>query len=138
MSFYINVFLFVFEQVFFNEKLLRKRFKIDQPHSLRVRTYIIRGLNISGVPWFQVNSSQFKSCQGSIRLWESLFVLHVWWEAQWCTAACPRCQQGVAGRSSSNASCRATLLPNRGEKPLHKGTYELVLTFHHVSIIHSP
>ena len=36
------------DKVFFNEKLLRKRFKIDQPHSLRVRTYIIRGLNISG------------------------------------------------------------------------------------------
>ncbi|CAK9089564.1 Fer-1-like protein 6 [Durusdinium trenchii] len=36
------------DKVFFDEKLLRKRFKIDQPHSLRVRTYIIRGLNISG------------------------------------------------------------------------------------------
>ncbi|CAJ1406790.1 unnamed protein product, partial [Effrenium voratum] len=36
------------DKVFFNEKFLRKRFKIDQPHSLRVRTYIIRGLNVSG------------------------------------------------------------------------------------------
>jgi len=36
------------DKVFFNEKMLRKRFKIDQPHSLRVRTYIIRGLNVSG------------------------------------------------------------------------------------------
>lgn len=36
------------DKVFFNEQLLRKRFKIDQPHSLRVRTYIIRGLNVSG------------------------------------------------------------------------------------------
>jgi len=26
----------MFGQVFFNEQLLRKRFKIDQPHSLRV------------------------------------------------------------------------------------------------------
>ena len=41
----------VMQQVFFNEKMLRKRFKIDQPHSLRVRTYIIRGLNVSGALW---------------------------------------------------------------------------------------
>ena len=41
----------VMPQVFFNEKMLRKRFKIDQPHSLRVRTYIIRGLNVSGALW---------------------------------------------------------------------------------------
>ncbi|CAJ1355035.1 unnamed protein product [Effrenium voratum] len=59
------------DKVFFNEKFLRKRFKIDQPHSLRVRTYIIRGLNVSGVTRLQCCKRQVgqKLCK-----WKFLFM----------------------------------------------------------------
>jgi hypothetical protein len=36
------------DKVFFKEKNLRKKFKVDMPQQVRVRVYVIRGLNISG------------------------------------------------------------------------------------------
>jgi len=36
------------DKVYFDDMLLRKRFKLDMPHQLRVRCYIVRGLNVSG------------------------------------------------------------------------------------------
>lgn len=36
------------ERVFFEEDSLRRRFKLEQPGLLRVRTYVVRGLNVSG------------------------------------------------------------------------------------------